>query len=262
MSLPAPAAEPRPVSEAEPILRTEKLTRHYGGVKAITDVDFRVLPGKLHAVIGPNGAGKTTLFNVITGRVPPTSGQVWFQGQAITGLSQWAVARLGVARSYQVTTIFPHLSVFENVRLAAQARRTHTNFWLPADSLRSVTQRAEEVLETIGLQDKRDLLAGQLSHGEQRHLDVGIALATDPQLLLLDEPTAGMSPQETEHTMGFIRELGKRVSIVLVEHKMNVVMQISDHITVLHFGTVLTEGTPDEVHSNRRVQEVYLEGSI
>ena len=262
MTILAPSTDGRTAAAAEPILRTEKLSRHYGGLQALTDVDFRVEPGKLHSVIGPNGAGKTTLFNVITGRVPPTSGRIWFRGRDITGLSQPAVARLGIARSYQITTIFLHLTVFENVRLAAQARRTRVNFWQPAESLRSVTARAEEVLETVGLRDKRHLLANQLSHGEQRHLDMGIALASDPGLLLLDEPTAGMSPMETEHTMNFIRDLGRRVSIVLVEHKMNVVMQISDYITVLHFGSVLTEGNPDEVRNNRRVQEVYLEGSI
>jgi branched-chain amino acid transport system ATP-binding protein len=155
-----------------------------------------------------------------------------------------------------------NLTVYENVRIAAQARTRHTNFWQPAESLRQVSQRAEEVLDIIGLRDKRDLLANQLSHGEQRHLDVGIALATDPEVLLLDEPTAGMSPMETEQTMHFIRELGQRVSIVLVEHKMNVVMGVSDYITVLHFGQVLTEGTPEEVRNNAKVREVYLEGSI
>lgn len=259
----ATALEDTAASRAvEPILRTEKLTRHYGGVKALTEVDFRVEPGKLHAVIGPNGAGKSTLFHVITGRVPPTSGRVWFRGEEITGRSQSAIARLGMARSYQITTIFLNLTVFENVRIAAQSRTTHANFWQPADSLRQVTERAEQALDTIGLQGKRHLLASQLSHGEQRLLDLGIALASDPGVLLLDEPTAGMSPRETEQMMHFIRELGRQVSIVLVEHKMNVIMQISDYITVLHFGTVLTEGTPDEVKNNRRVQEVYLEGSI
>ncbi len=262
MSVPATTVEPATAPAVEPILRTEKLTRHYGGVKALTDVDFCVEPGKLHAVIGPNGAGKTTLFHVITGRVPPTSGRIWFGGHEITGLSQPAVARLGIARSYQITTIFLNLTVFENVRIAAQSRVAHTNFWRAADSLRAVSARAEEVLAMVGLQDKRHLLANQLSHGEQRHLDVAIALASDPGLLLLDEPTAGMSPLETERTMHLIRELGRRVSIVLVEHKMNVVMQISDRITVLHFGRVLTEGTPEEVRNNRQVQEVYLEGSI
>jgi branched-chain amino acid transport system ATP-binding protein len=230
--------------------------------QALVDVTFDVARGECIGIIGPNGAGKSTLFNVITGRVPPTSGRIWFRGEEITGLSQSTVAGRGMARSYQITTIFLNLSVFENVRIAAQARTRHANFWRPAESLRQVTVRAEEVLEVIGLQSKRELLANQLSHGEQRHLDVGIALATDPQVLLLDEPTAGMSPQETDQTMHFIRDLAKRVSIVLVEHKMNVIMQISDHITVLHFGQILTEGTPDEVRNNAKVREVYLEGSI
>lgn len=262
MSARAASAEGEPLAVDEPILRAEKLTRHFGGVRALTDVDFRVEPGKLHAVIGPNGAGKSTLFNVITGRVPPTGGQIWYRGQEITALSQPAVARLGIARSYQITTLFLNLSVFENVRIAAQSRRAHVNFWQPAESLRSVTARATEVLEMIGLQDKRHLLASQLSHGEQRHLDMAIALACAPGLLLLDEPTAGMSPLETQQTMHLIHELGQHVSIVLVEHKMNVVMQISDWITVLHFGRVLAEGTPAEVQNNRAVQQVYLEGSI
>jgi branched-chain amino acid transport system ATP-binding protein len=262
VSVPSATTERETTPAVEPILRTEELTRHYGGVKALTDVDFRVEPGKLHAVIGPNGAGKSTLFHVITGRVPPTSGRIWFGGREISRLSQSAVARLGIARSYQITTIFLNLTVFENVRIAAQARTSHTDFWRAADSLHEVSARAEAVLETIGLQDKRGVLANQLSHGEQRHLDMGIALASDPGVLLLDEPTAGMSPRETDQTMHLVRDLARRVSIVLIEHKMNLVMQISDRITVLHFGRVLTEGTPDEVRQDQRVQEVYLEGSI
>jgi len=259
MSVSSTATEPRTV---EPILRTEKLTRHYGGVRALTDVDFRVEPGMLHAVIGPNGAGKSTLFHVITGRVPPTSGRIWFQGREISRLSQPAVARLGIARSYQITTIFLNLSVVENVRIAAQSRTAPMNFWRTSESLKDVTARADHVLEMVGLQGRRLLLASQLSHGDQRHLDMAIALASEPTLLLLDEPTAGMSPLETDHTMHLIRELGRSVAIVLVEHKMNVVMQVSDRITVLHFGRVLAEGTPDEVRNNQRVQDVYLEGSI
>ncbi|MCC7104644.1 MAG: ABC transporter ATP-binding protein [Chloroflexi bacterium] len=262
MNATASSAGPRDTPTSEPILRTEKLSRRYGGLKALTDVDFDVMPGRLHAVIGPNGAGKTTLFHVITGRVAPTSGRIWFRGEDITGWPQASVARLGMARSYQITTIFLNLTVFENLRIATQARTNHYRFWRPAESLKQVSQRAEAVLETIKLQAKRNVLARQLSHGEQRFLDVGIALATDPDLLLLDEPTAGMSPRETDETMHFIRDLGQQVPIVLVEHKMNVIMQISDYITVLHFGQVLTEGTPEEVRNNRRVQEVYLEGSI
>jgi branched-chain amino acid transport system ATP-binding protein len=256
------AAVEAAASAAEPILRTERLTRHYGGVRALTDVDFRVEPGKLHAVIGPNGAGKSTLFHVITGRVPPSSGRIFFRGQEITGLPQHQVARLGIARSYQITTIFLNLTVYENIRIAAQSATNHMNFWQRAEALREVGERTDEVLGIIGLSGKGNLLAGQLSHGEQRLVDVGIALATHPGVLLLDEPTAGMSPHETEQMMHFIRQLAERVSIVLVEHKMNVIMQISDYITVLHFGQVLTEGTPQEVRDDKRVQDVYLEGSI
>src|SRR5262249_29722388 len=162
----------------------------------------------------------------------------------------------------QITTVFMNLGVHENVRIAAQARATHLNFWRPAESLRSVSVRADEILDLVGLADKRGLLANQLSHGEQRHLDIAIALATEPGLLLLDEPTAGMSPLETEQTMRLIHDLAQRVAIVLVEHKMNVVMQICDRITVLHFGSVLTEGTPAEVSADSRVQDVYLSGSL
>jgi branched-chain amino acid transport system ATP-binding protein len=246
----------------EPILRTDSLVRHYGGVRALKGVDLQIQPGVLHAIIGPNGAGKSTLFHVITGRVPATSGRIWFRGVDITGRSQPVIARLGIARSYQITTLFPRLTVHENARVAAQARVSHVNFWQPASALHTVSECADQVLEMVGLKDQRQLLAGELSHGEQRHLDIAIALASDPSLLLLDEPTAGMSPFETEQMMYLIRDLGRTRSVVLVEHKMQVVMGISDRVTVLHFGTVLTEGTPQEVRSNPRVQEVYLQGSL
>jgi branched-chain amino acid transport system ATP-binding protein len=247
---------------AELLLRTEQLSRYYGGVHALSEVDFRIEAGVLHSVIGPNGAGKSTLFHLITGRVPPTSGRIWFRGMDITSRSQAAIASLGIARSYQITTLFPKLTVHENARVAAQARTRHTNFWQSATALGAVAERADAVLELVGLKDQRQRVAGELSHGEQRHLDIAIALATDPNLLLLDEPTAGMSPPETEQMMYLIRDLGRQVAVVLVEHKMDVVMGVSDRITVLHFGSVLTEGTPDEVRRNQRVQEVYLEGSI
>src|SRR5205085_7702842 len=186
---------------------TENLVRHYGGVHALNGVDLRILPGVLHSVIGPNGAGKSTLFHVITGRVPPTSGRIRFRGTDISRKSQPAIARLGIARSYQITTVFPRLTVHENVRVAAQARTSHTllNFCQPATALRAVAEWADNILELVGLKDRRQQLAGELSHGEQRHLDVAIALATDPAVLLLDEPTAGMSPLETEQMMRLIR---------------------------------------------------------
>jgi len=244
------------------ILNTERLSISFGGLQAVNDVRFTVEAGQLHAVIGPNGAGKTSLFNLITGHLRPTAGRIWFQGQDITGLPQHAVARRGIAKSYQITTVFKNLTVFENLRVAAQAKKAAFNFWRQADGLPAATERAWQILEVSGLTGKANVMAAHLSHGEQRHLDIGIALAGDPQLLLLDEPTAGMSPIETEEAIEFIRELAQRVSIVLVEHKMNVVMKISDRITVMHFGSVLFEGTPEEVRANQKVQDVYLEGLI
>ena len=244
------------------VLETQQVSKHFGGLKAVDGVTFSVEEGKLHSIIGPNGSGKTTLFNLITGRFPPTSGRVIFRGADITGLRQHQIARLGLARSYQITTIFKRLSVFENLRIAAQAQTSQYNFWRRAGSLAAANERAEATLEIIGLQDKRNVLAGALGHAEQRQVDLGIALAQSPKLLLLDEPTAGMSPYETERTVEFVKELATRLAIVLVEHKMSMVMSISDRITVLNFGQVIAEGTPDEIRTNRRVQEVYLEGSV
>ena len=244
------------------VLETQQVSKHFGGLKAVDGVSLAVEEGRLHSIIGPNGSGKTTLFNLITGKFPPTSGRVIFRGTDITDLRQHQIAQLGLARSYQITTIFKRLSVFENLRIAAQAQTSQYNFWRRASNLAAANERAEATLETIGLQDKRKVPAGALGHAEQRQVDLGIALAQSPTLLLLDEPTAGMSPYETERTVEFVRELTKRVAIVLVEHKMGVVMSISDRITVLNFGQVIAEGTPDEIRTNRRVQEVYLEGSV
>lgn len=249
-------------AESQYVLRTEGLSKHFGGLKAVQDVSLRVKEGTLHSVIGPNGAGKTTLFNLISGRFEPTSGKIFFRGQDITGTPQHRIAHLGIARSYQLTTVFLNLTVFENIRVSAQAILTQFNFWRHADRIKEIKEQTERTLEVIGLADKRDLLAAQLSHAEQRQLDVGIALVQNPRLLLLDEPTAGMSPIETEAMMHFISDLAQRVSIILVEHKMNVVMSVSDRITVLNFGNVLAEGTPEEIRQNKRVQEVYLEGSV
>jgi branched-chain amino acid transport system ATP-binding protein len=244
------------------MLETRAVSKRFGGLKAVDSVSLTVADGTLHSIIGPNGSGKTTLFNLITGRFPPTNGRVIFQGIDITGLPQHRIARLGLARSYQVTTIFKNLDVFENLRIAAQAQTTQFNFWRRSGSLAAINERAEQTLEIIGLQEKRQVVAGALGHAEQRQVDLGIALAQSPRLLLLDEPTAGMSPYETERMVRFIKDLAKRLAIVLVEHKMSVVMSISDRVTVLNFGQVLAEGTPAEIQQNRRVQEVYLEGSV
>jgi branched-chain amino acid transport system ATP-binding protein len=221
-------------------------------------VSLTVSEGELRSIIGPNGAGKTTFFKLISGEVAPSSGRIWFRGRDVTGLPQHTVSRLGIAKSYQITNVFPHLSVFENVRVAAQGHQRAFNFWSRAVALAGPRARARELLGTVGLEKKADLLAAHLSHGEKRHLELAIALAADPALLLLDEPTAGMSPEETDETMVLIRALAAGRTIVLVEHKMKLVMKISDRITVLHQGQVLADGTPDEIRANELVQRTYL----
>jgi branched-chain amino acid transport system ATP-binding protein len=254
---PTPAAQ-KAANGTAPLLESRGLTMRFGGLTAVDAVDFQVRPGELRAVIGPNGAGKTTFFNMITGVLSPTGGQILFQGRDITALPAYAVSRLGIARSYQVTNIFADLTVLENVRIAAQSRVTTYNLWANADRLVGVNERAATILAMLGLQEKRDLLAGALSHGEQRYLEIGIALATEPAFLLLDEPTAGMSPEETKRTAEFIRSIAASVTIVLVEHDMEVVMGVSDRITVLNYGKVLAEGTPAEIRGNADVRRVYL----
>jgi branched-chain amino acid transport system ATP-binding protein len=241
-----------------PVLRTEQLTRTFGSLVAVDRVDFDVGAGELRSIIGPNGAGKTTFFRLISGEMAPTAGRIRLQGRDITGLPQHAVARLGIAKSSQITNIFPHLSVLENVRVATQGPARAYDFWSRADHLTEARARAVAILERIGLGPKLDLLAAHLSHGEKRHLELAIALASEPFLLLLDEPTAGMSPEETDATMLLIRDLAVGRTVILVEHKMKVVMKISDRITVLHQGQVLAEGTPAEIRSNERVQRTYL----
>jgi ABC-type branched-subunit amino acid transport system ATPase component/ABC-type branched-subunit amino acid transport system permease subunit len=258
-SEPAGLVRTRPRSDDERILLESRgLTKTFGGLTAVNGVDFQVRRGELRSVIGPNGAGKTTFFNLLTGVLPPSAGRILFKGADITGLPAHAVSRLGIARSYQITNIFGDLTVFENVRIAAQSRVTHYRCWGRAEQLRAVNQRAEEILGHLGLTPKRDLRGAELSHGEQRYLEIGIALATDPDFLLLDEPTAGMSPDETQRTAAFVRQLAGHVTIVVVEHDMDVVMGISDRITVLNYGEILAEGSPAEIRDNADVRRVYL----
>ena len=251
-------ARRRPRPEDGRLLESRGLTKTFGGLTAVNRVSFQVRAGELRSVIGPNGAGKTTFFHLLTGVLPPSGGRILFKGRDITGLPAHAVSRLGIARSYQVTNIFGDLTVFENVRIAAQSRVTHYRFWGDADGLTAVTARAEEILRHLGLAAKRHARASELSHGEQRYLEIGIALATDPEFLLLDEPTAGMSPDETQRTAAFVRRLAGHVTIVVVEHDMEVVMGISDRITVLNYGEILAEGSPAEIRENANVRRVYL----
>jgi branched-chain amino acid transport system ATP-binding protein len=243
------------------LLQTENLTRSFGSLVAVNAVSLTVRRGELRSIIGPNGAGKTTFFRLVSGEMAPSAGRVLFQEADITGLPQHRVCRLGIAKSYQITNIFPHLSVLENVRVAVQGYARSFNFWSRADALTVCQDRAVEILASVSLAHRAEQLAAHLSHGEKRHLEIGIALASDPVLLLLDEPTAGMSPEETDETMVLIRELARARTVVLVEHKMKLVMGISDRVTVLHQGQVLADGTPEEIRANRRVQETYLGAS-
>jgi branched-chain amino acid transport system ATP-binding protein len=242
------------------MLRTEKISKHFDGLRAVDQVDFTLKPGQLKSIIGPNGAGKTTLFNLIAGVHQATGGKVFFRDQDITDLSLHQTSRLGITKTYQVTHIFPGLTVFENVRIAAQSRLTAFNFWRTTHSLTALNEKALGILEQVELLEKRSWLASTLSHGERRYLEIGIALATEPQVLLLDEPTAGMSVAETRQCAGLIQKLNRdlKLSIVLVEHDMSVVMGISDEILVLNEGSVLAEGTPQQVSDNQEVQRVYL----
>jgi branched-chain amino acid transport system ATP-binding protein len=241
-----------------PLLRTEGLTVRFGGLTALNGVTLSVMPGDIRALIGPNGAGKSTFFNCVTGVLRPTGGRILLDGEDITGLPPDRISRKSIARSYQITNILPGATVFENVRIAAQSRRGGFSLLRHHRAFRDVTERARVVLEAVGLADKADELAANLSHGEQRHLEIGIALATDPKLLCLDEPTAGMSVSETRATVELVRRIARDLTILIVEHDMEVVMGLARIITVLHYGEVLAEGSPAEIQANQRVQEVYL----
>jgi branched-chain amino acid transport system ATP-binding protein len=244
--------------DAEPILKTAALTVRFGGLTALNGVNFAVERGEVRAIIGPNGAGKSTFFNCLTGVLRPTSGTILFDGAEIAGFPPDRISRRGIARSYQITNILPNASTLENVRVAAQSRRHGWNLFAHHRALRDIIERAEQALDAVGLLGKADELAANLSHGEQRTLEIAIALATEPQLLCLDEPTAGMSAAETRETVELIRRIGENLTILIVEHDMEVVMGLADRITVLHYGEILAEGTPAEIQQNPRVLDVYL----
>ena len=243
---------------AAPLLRTEQLTVRFGGLTALDNVDFEIRRGEIRAIIGPNGAGKSTFFNCLTGVLRPTSGRILFNSENIAGLPPNLISQKGIARSYQITNILPNATTLENVRIAAQSRRHGWSMLRHHSAYRDIIDKAQGVLDAVGLRAKADELAANLSHGEQRNLEIGIALATEPQLLCLDEPTAGMSTAETHDTMELVRRIAKNLTILIVEHDMQVVMALAQRISVFHYGDLLAEGTPDEIQQNPRVLEVYL----
>jgi branched-chain amino acid transport system ATP-binding protein len=224
----------------------------------LSDVNFKVARNEIRAIIGPNGAGKSTFFNCLTGVLRPSSGRIILNSEDVTGLPSDSISRKGIARSYQITNILPNATTMENVRIAAQSRRHSWNMISHHDAFADLNEKAEAALQSVGLLGKAYELALNLSHGEQRNLEIGIALATEPKLLCLDEPTAGMSQAETNETMELVRRIGKNLTILIVEHDMAVVMKLCDRITVLHYGAVLAEGTPQEIQQNPKVLEVYL----
>ena len=245
------------MSEA-PFLEVEDVWRRFGGFVALRAVSTAFSRGRVTAIIGPNGAGKSTLFNVLSGALPPTQGSIRFKGIDLVGLPQHRFAHIGIARSYQITNIFPQLSVHENVRVGAQAFCAQYNIWSHRARDSALGEKADATLSLVGLYMKRAQTAKLLSHGEQRALEIAIALVADPELLLLDEPTAGMGPEETKEMVGLIEQLAQKRSVLLVEHKMKMVLGLSDRILVLHHGQLIADGTPHDIQSDPEVRRVYL----
>lgn len=241
------------------VLRTEDLCRSFGSLIVTSNLNLTVEEGERHVIIGPNGAGKTSLINQIGGQLQPSSGRIFLKDVDITGWPPDRVSRMGVARTFQKNNLFLNLSVLENLRLAVQARRGNPlDCFTPVRRLDALLERAEELMHAVHIDRERSRLVRHLSYGEQRQLEIGVALAGEPELLLLDEPTSGMSPAETSRMIELIRGLPKRLSILMIEHDMNVVFSLADRVTVLYYGEALASGTYAEIQANDRVREVYL----
>jgi branched-chain amino acid transport system ATP-binding protein len=244
---------------AEPLLRVQNLMRRFGGIVATDNLSLDVVPGELHAIIGPNGAGKTTLISQLTGQLTPNSGTIHFAGMDVTRLAAYRRSRLGLARSFQITSLLPDFTAIDNVALAAQAHDGHSfRFWGNARKEPRLREASLASLKRVGLEKRADVTVSELSHGEQRELELAVALATKPQLLLLDEPMAGLGITESQRMVGLLKELRREVSIVLVEHDMEAVFALADRITVLVYGRVIASGAPDEIRANEEVKRAYL----
>jgi branched-chain amino acid transport system ATP-binding protein len=240
-------------------LELRDIHHDFSGLQVLTGIDLEIREGERHAIIGPNGAGKSTLFNIITGRYAPRRGLVLYRGRDITGAAPHTIARLGVGRSFQIINTFPRLSVFQNVRSAVLSRRhMRLNPWSLLDRQADVTREADEVLAMVGLEDRRDVPANALSYGEQRELEIALTVATQPDLVMLDEPTAGLNSEDTRRAVALIRRVTERRTLVMVEHDMEVVFNLADRISVIYYGRVLATGTPDDIRSNEEVKRAYL----
>lgn len=243
------------------LLTLTNVSRRFGAVNALTNISISVEQGELRAIIGPNGAGKTTLFNLISGFFPPSDGSIMFDGEAITAVNPAILVKKGIIRTFQITEIFLDLTVYENIRVAVEvAMGISLRPWVSAATRAKVKARVEELMEIVKITAKADRVAGELSHGDQRVVEVGIALSRQPKLLLLDEPTAGMGDEETNHMTALIRSLNKeqKITMLFIEHDMNIVFGVADRITVLDNGTMLAEGNAKQIADNPRVQSAYL----
>lgn len=240
------------------LLQTHHLTKRYGELTIVNDVELQVHSGQRHAIIGANGAGKSSLFHLISGRLQPSSGRVEFQGQDITGLPPHLIVRRGLARSFQITNVFGDLTARENLRLSFQARHAYSSIWSARAILHDSAEKAAGMIENLNLVRVADQIAGTLSYGDQRRLEIGLALAAEPALLLLDEPVAGMSQAASHEIVALLHRIPRHITLLLIEHDLDIVLKLSDHITVLHRGEVIADGTPEAIQENARVQTAYL----
>jgi len=241
------------------ILELQGIYKDFEGLEVLFGINLAIQQGERHAIIGPNGAGKSTIFNIITGKYLPSRGKVFFKGLDVTGSSPYKLNRHGLARSFQITNIFRTMTVFQNVRNAILSRnKIRYNLFSRLDRMMNIQEQTEKVLEQIGLLDRKDVVAGLLSYGQQRALEIGLTIATEPELILLDEPTAGMSSEETREAVKLIGRVTQGKTLIIVEHDMEVVFSLADRITVIYYGETLASGPPDEIRQNQKVKDAYL----